>query len=679
MSMSGSQIDPITLELVQHGLVAVVREMRASMMRTAYSSIIYENQDFSCVIAGADGQFIAQTPADNPAHIFPIPWSVRKVLDRFGEDIYPGDLFLHNDPYTGGTHLNDMATICPVLLEKRLFAFTVVRAHWGDVGGMTPGSISGQATEIYQEGIRIPAMRVYDRGRPNQAVLDLIFANVRGERERRGDFTAALTSCHQGARKLEAMAEKYGAETLRACIARLLDRAEARMRERIAALPDGCHLYEAYVESTGKTFEPLMARLTLSIRDTEISADFGGSSPQCEGPTNVGPALAPTGVFVAVKSYLDPVESVNQGAWRPLHTSAPQGTFLNARPPAACGGMSEVRYVVDTATMGALAAALPDVATGDNKGPGGHVYVTGSDSSGKLFIFYEYPAGGTAAWNGGDGNNATRHFQEGDFASIEPVEAIENAYPLLIERCEIRRDSAGAGRWRGGFGLRRDVRLRVEHGLLSLLTDRNLLGPHGVCAGYVGVGNRYTVLRDGREIEPSAIPGKVSGFRLQRDDVVIVRTAGGGGYGDPLERPPHEVLRDVSEGYLTAEATRAYYGVVCAAGRVDDEATRLERAKRRVGRAYVTLAPWSGPEYEGSRRVLRLAREIAERAGIGQSDVVELVQPRGAPLRAWAHLVDEVGDRAYIGPFGLTVLRAQPGDRFWLRRLSPWGIPAPES
>ncbi|MBI4505896.1 MAG: hydantoinase B/oxoprolinase family protein, partial [Chloroflexi bacterium] len=190
MSMSGSQIDPITLELVQHGLVAVVREMRASMMRTAYSSIIYENQDFSCVIAGADGQFIAQTPADNPAHIFPIPWSVRKVLDRFGEDIYPGDLFLHNDPYTGGTHLNDMATICPVLLEKRLFAFTVVRAHWGDVGGMTPGSISGQATEIYQEGIRIPAMRVYDRGRPNQAVLDLIFANVRGERERRGDFTA---------------------------------------------------------------------------------------------------------------------------------------------------------------------------------------------------------------------------------------------------------------------------------------------------------------------------------------------------------------------------------------------------------------------------------------------------------------------------------------------------------
>ncbi|MBI3964466.1 MAG: hydantoinase B/oxoprolinase family protein [Chloroflexi bacterium] len=672
------QTDPITLELVHHGLIAIVRDMRASMMRTAYSSIIYENQDFSCVIVGADGQFLAQTPADNPIHIFPIPWSVRLVLERFSGNIVPGDIFLHNDPFTGGTHLNDVTMICPVHLENRLFTFTVVRAHWGDVGGMTPGSISGQATEIYQEGLRIPTVRIYDGGKPNEAVLDLIFANVRGERERRGDFSAALTSCRQGARKVEAMAEKYGAETLRSCIALLLDRAEAQMRARIAAVPDGCYAYEAYVESTGKVFEPLMARLQLTIRGSELTADFSGSSPQCEGPMNAGPALAATGVFVAVKSYLDPGEDVNQGAWRPVHTSAPERTFLNARPPAACGGMSEVRYIVDTATMGALAAACPDVATGDNKGPGGHVYVTGNDSSGKLFIFYEYPAGGTAAWQGGDGNNACRHFQEGDFASIEPVEAIENAYPLIIERCEIRRDSAGAGRWRGGFGLRRDVRLLVEHGLLSLLTDRNLLAPHGVCGGYASAGNRYTVRRDGCEIEPTAIPGKVSGFRLQRDDVVIVRTAGGGGYGEPLERPPEEVLRDVCEGYLTVQAAQASYGVVCAASQVDAEATEIERAKQRAGRTYVTLALWSGPEYEGSRRVLRLAREIADRAGVGQSDVLELVRPQGAPLRAWAHVLDEIGDRAYVGQFGLTILGAQPGDRVRLRRLSRWGIPALE-
>ncbi|MBI2321271.1 MAG: hydantoinase B/oxoprolinase family protein, partial [Chloroflexi bacterium] len=484
MQTPAVQVDPITVELVHEGLIAIVREMRANMMR----------------------------------------------IDRFGDDVHPGDIFLHNDPYTGGTHLNDVATIYPVFLDGRLFAFTVVRAHWGDVGGMTPGSISGQATEIYQEGVRIPILRAYDRGQPNQAVLDIIFANVRGERQRWGDFTAMLVSCQNAGRKLEAMAEKYGTATLRTCIPYYIARTEARMRQQIAAVPDGTYTYEAYVESTGRALEPLLVRVALTVRGDEMRADFSGSSPQSDGPTNIGPAMPPTAVLTIAKSYLDPTPTVNHGALRPLGVHAPEGTLLNARHPAACGGMSETRRTVDTVVMGALAAAVPEAATGDNRGTSNHTYIGGRDEHGGHFIFYEFPAGGTGAFGGGDGNNAVRNFQEGDFASIQPIEAVENEHPLRVERCAIRRDSAGAGRWRGGCGLLRDVRLLADRAVLSVLSERNILGPLGVCGGEAGAGNRFTVRRGGQEIEPSPIPGKVTGFARQRDDVIVMRTAGGGGY-----------------------------------------------------------------------------------------------------------------------------------------------------
>ncbi|MBI4506779.1 MAG: hydantoinase B/oxoprolinase family protein, partial [Chloroflexi bacterium] len=375
----------------------------------------------------------------------------------------------------------------------------------------------------------------------------------------------------------------------------------------------------------------------------------------------------------------DPTAAVNHGAWRPLHTVAPEGSFLNARLPAACGGMAEARYAADTAMMGALAAAVPDLATGDNKGCANHLYIGGHDAKGQLFIFYEYPAGGTGGYEGGDGQSAMRNWQEGDFSSLKAVEAVENEHPMIVERCEMRRDSAGAGRWRGGFGLRRDVRLLAERAVLSVLTDRNILGPHGVCGGEAGAGNRFTVRRGGTEIEPSPIPGKVTGFALQREDVIVMRSAGGGGYGDPLERDPALVWHDVAEGYVSAAAARARYGVVVTETGVDMAATVALRAALRERRPQVTLAAWDASEYAGARRVLPLARGVAQQAGIAEGDVVELVPPRRAPLRAWARLVDEAGDRAYLGPQGLTILGMRPGARVDLRRLTAWAPPPVDS
>jgi N-methylhydantoinase B len=672
--MSVIELDPITVELVQEGLISIVREMRANMIRTAYSSIIYEGQDFSCCLLDDQGRLIAQAPTDNPLHTFPVPWSVRAVIERFGDDINPGDVFLHNDPYGGGTHLNDVATITPVFVAETLVGYSVVRAHWGDIGGMTPGSLSGQATEIYQEGIRILPLRVISAGDNNEAAFDLIFANVRGERERRGDFRATLVSCRSGGEKLVAMAARYGLENMRHCVERLLERAEERMVDALRSIGEGSFAGETYIESTGQALEPVLVRVRLEIKAGSLTADFTGSAPQTTGPINGGPANVHGSVFTIAKSYLDPAtETVNEGSTRPLHVSVPKGSFLNALPPAACGGLAEVKYAADSAVMAALASARPELASGDNKGCGNHVYIGGRKADGDGFIFYEYPAGGTGAYLGGDGNNAVRNFQEGDFSSIQPVEAIENEHPVLVEECAIRADSGGPGQWRGGFGLLRRVRLRAEAAVLSILSDRNLLGPTGVCGGESGMPNRFRVVRNGGELLPSAIPGKASGFPLQAGDVVTIETSGGGGYGDPLERELEAISSDVSQGYITpAHALRRYGAVFDDDGRLNREATEAVRRTLHEDRAIVAVGGGVGVEFEHGRRVVTLDPGLASRVGVEEGDVVELVPVTGAPLRAWAKLRSDGSGESYIelGETGLEVLGRPAG--VLLRRLTCW-------
>lgn len=373
-------IDPITLEVLREALVSIVREMRVTLVRTAYSSILYEGEDFSCVLMDGQAQIVAMSRGqDHPLHIVPIGWSMKAVREKFGDDIHPGDIFLHNDPYTGGTHLNDVAMIYPLFLPSGehgrsddLFVFPVVRAHWGDVGGMSPGSLSGRATEIFQEGVRIPPIRILDRGRPNQAALDLIFSNMRGPRERQGDFHAMIGTCKKAAERIEALAARYGAATVRAAVAELMDRAEARMRRAIRTLRDGEYVYEAHLESGRERLEPLTVRAKVIVAGETITVDLTGTSPQTAGPTNVGPAMAPTGAFTIIKAFLDPGADVNSGAFRPLTVITPPGTIVNADPPAPCGGMVEVKYCVESAVMGALAQALGGKVTGDLKGGGNH-------------------------------------------------------------------------------------------------------------------------------------------------------------------------------------------------------------------------------------------------------------------------------------------------------------------
>jgi N-methylhydantoinase B len=549
-----------------------------------------------------------------------------------------------------------------------LFVFPVVRAHWGDVGGMSPGSLSGGATEIYQEGVRIPPIRIVDRGRPNQAALDLIFANMRGTRERVGDFNAMIGTCAKAAYRIEALVARYGAPTVRAAVTELMDRADWRMRRAIRQLPEGEYVYEAHLESGRERLEPLTIRARLVVAGDAITVDLSGTSPQTAGPTNVGPAMAPTGAFTILKSFLDPGADVNSGAFRPLTVIAPPGSIANANPPAPCGGMVEVKYCVETAVMGALAQAIRGKVTGDLKGGGNHCYVGGPDPrTGETFIFYEYPAGGTGGFDGGDGNNAVRAWTESDMTTVQPIEAVEQLYPLRVERTALREDSGGPGQWRGGLGLRREVRILTAGARLSVLAEKAVLPPFGVCGGAAGAPNRFWIRRRGRAIQPSPLPGKVSAYPLEPEDVVVMETSGGGGFGDPLARAPEHIAADLAEGYVTPEAAAAVYGVVIAAGTIDAAASERRRQELRAGRRQVRLA--TGPGLDGgSGRAIRLDAETAARLGAGPGAVVELVNPGGAPLRAWvAAIVPAGAPHVELAPLALRMLAMPEGAEVEIR------------
>lgn len=645
------------LELIRESLVAAVNEMRANIIHSSYSSIIYEGHDFSCGLVSADGRLIAQSLDDNPLHIFAVPYSTAEVVKAFGDDIHEGDIFLHNDPYTGGTHLNDMLTLYPIFHAGKLALFAATRCHWGDVGGMTPGSLSGRVREIYQEGIRVVPTRICERGRMNEAFLNLLFANMRIEHERRGDFATMLGTSRKAAEHMQRLFVRFGGQGLLDGIEELMVRSEKVLRARISEVPDGVYYAESYLDSNGHSPEPLIGRLSLTVAGDRMIADFTGSSPQTAGPTNVGPAMALNAVNTMVKAFLDPHTSVNHGSFKPIEIINPVGSFLNARLPAPCGGMVECRAVMATLVATALGQALPDKRVGDFKGGANHIYLSGITADKSMFLMYEYPMAGTGATAGLDGNHGTRTYLEGDFNAVWATEVVEAQCPIQIEAYGIRDASFGDGEFRGGCGVRRDMRILSDVARLSVLSDRCVIPPYGVSMGKGGSANSFVVVRDGEVIQPSPIPGKVGDFPLKSGDLVRIETSGGGGFGDPLKRDPAKVLSDVRLGYLTEKQARRRFGVVLASnGGVDSGATAKERARIGGTRVQVALRSAVADEFDGTRRCVRLSPDLAERLGVAEGDLVELLAPScGGALRGWVKL-DHDASAVPMGPVGLSVL-----------------------
>jgi len=667
------EMDLITLEIVQEYLVSTVREMRVTMIRTAHSSIIYEGHDFSCALLGANGDLVAQSE-DSPAHILPLPWQVREAIEFFGGDFSEGDVVIVNDPYASGTHMNDVAIIVPHFHKGELLAFVVTRAHWGDVGGMTPGSISGEASEIFQEGLRLPFLKIHEGGRPVEPLLRLIFANVRDPEEREGDFHAMLSCCITASRRLDELLERFGLDDFKTAVAALINRAERRMCLAIETIPDGTYRYEDYLDADPSTGDPVLLTVAIKVEGDRVTLDYAGSSRQVSGPTNGSLAVTAMGSFVALKALLDPEGAINQGAFRPVTVVAPKGTIVNVEPPGAVGGYTEIRRRVESVVMGALARAVPKYAAGDIKGASNHSYIGSFNAArGKSTIFYEYPAGGTGACLEHDGNNTLRAYDEGDFASIQPAEAVEIEHALLVEDCSLRVNSGGDGRNRGGLGMHREIRLLADSGTFSELSDRNLIPPFGVCHGHAAAPNEFYVRRGGERIAPSKIPGKVSGFPLKKDDIVVFESAGGGGYGPPLDRDPAKVAEDVRQGFVTKEKALAVYGVVLRDGVVDVDAT-ARRREELSGQMFLLSIAECENVFDGGRRISYVAPANLERLG-GDGTLVEIVSGTGAPLRTWLRSDPELEQGTVkLGSTALGILSVSVSDRVEVRTLRPGAI-----
>jgi len=661
--------DLVQLELIRESLIAVVNEMRANIIHSSYAPIIYEGHDFSCALMSADGRQVAQGLADHPIHIFAVPYSTQEVIAKFKDDINEGDLFLHNDPYTGGTHLNDVLMLQPIFFGDKLGMFAAMRCHWNDVGGMTPGSLSGRVNEIIQEGIRIEPTKICDRGVVNEPFMNLLFNNMRARSERLGDYNAMVGTGRKAQEHLQRLFKRFG-EGLLGGVEELIARSERQLRAKIGERADGDYFAEGYIESDGTNPDPLVVKLKLTVKGDEIIADFAGTSSQTNGPTNCGPAMALNAVGTIVKSFLDPKTPINQGSFNPITVISEPGTFINARNDAPCGGMAECKFLIDSVVASAMGKVAPEMTVGDLKGGANHIIISGSDPRGSNYIHYEWPAGGTGASDGTDGSNAVRSYNEGDFNSIQSVEMVEAQFPLRIERCEIRESACGDGEFRGGFGLRRDVKILGETGALSVLSEKNVIPPYGVEGGSNGAANSFTVIRDGEVTQPSPVPGKVSGFPLKTGDVVREETAGGGGYGDPLKRTPELVIADVSEGYLTVGEAAHRYGVIMKGNGVDAAATEAKRAELSQIRISVAVELSNEEMTDGPRRQFLVPKALATSLNVADGDLIEIVTGRGSPLRAWA-LLGEGGENIVVSASSLDILGVTPGDQVGVRAARP--------
>ncbi len=679
------KIDPITLEVIIEAFLSVVREMRVTVIRTAYSSVVCQGHDFSCGLFDPKGELIAQSE-DLPMHVLPMSWSVKDVMERYGDDIRPGDVFLVNDPAYGGTHLNDVMVALPVFANKELFLFAAVRAHWLDVGGMVPGSLSGAAREIYQEGMVIPPIRVYDGGRPNDSALDLLFANCRLPEDRRGDFRANLSACKLADRSVGELIDRYGAPTLAACIKKSIERAEARTRAQIADIPSGEYFYEDYLESfEDGNFVPVRCCVRLEIKDRSIVADFTGTASQVEHPINCSYAVTASGVFIPIKTLLDPDHPVNHGSFRPIDVVVPEGTVFNALHPAPVGGCCEVEKRATGLVLGALAQAIPDRVPADQYGTVFHNMVGGTHrETGRRFVYYEWPKGGSGGYTESDGQSVLAAFDEGDTRCIHSAEALENEFPVRMECSTLRIDSGGAGWRRGGLGAKRQVRILSE-GTYSLLADRAVLPSYGLRGGHLGKPTAAVILRGGKEVHIPT-PGKTHDFPIQYGDRLVMLSGGGGGYGDPLTRPVDDVAVDVLSGYISRKEAEALYGVVFQTERRGSLGLKIDRrrtaAKRRALargiRARVEDAEVIGADaLVNGRRLCFVPRGLASRLGLRPGELVELWGTHPAPLRAWVGPIDRVScngkttkSRVYLDAYSRTVLGAEPGDWVHVRQLA---------
>jgi N-methylhydantoinase B len=566
-------IDPITFEVIRNALLAAAEEMAIALKRSAYSTNVKTRADFSCAFFDRELRLVA--PAfTQPVHLGSLVEMVPRGVAAYGaERLEPGDGLLTNHPYLGGVHLNDITLISPVHHLGQLVGYVASLAHHVDVGGGAPASV-GPFREVYQEGVIIPPVRVVmGAGGIVDDVFRLVLAQIRSGRETAGDLRAQIAANTTGIRRIGALIDRFGGETVAAYTEELLAYAERRARAEVANLPRGEHTAEGVVDEDGYTDQPVRLRVRVVVDDDGVLFDLTGCDEQRRAPVNSTFAQTYSACAYALKALIDPDVPANAGFYRLVRVVAPEGTVVNCRHPAPVVGGWETQTRLVDVILKALAPAMPERVPAGSKAMMCHAGFGGiHPRSGEYYCFLETLAGGYGARASKDGPDAVQ--THGQNTENAPVEETELSYPLRILRYELVEDSEGAGRYRGGLGLRRDYLFPDHHATFTVLADRTRWGPHGLFGGMPGAPARYVLN------EASELGAKVT-VELAPGDVVSYRTCGGGGYGPPAERDPALVLRDVREGKVSAARARQVYlvAVDTAAWRVDEAETARLRGR----------------------------------------------------------------------------------------------------
>lgn len=551
------RVDPITFEVVNNALISVSEQMAATILRTSYSTVIREMLDYSTAVFDPQGRIIAQS-CRIPIHLNSMSRSLRTTLEEaFPVDAWrPGDIVVTNDPYRGGQHLPDIQTFLPVFSGGELIAICGTLGHHLDVGGMRPGSYAGDAREIYQEGLRIPPIKVFEEGRLNERLFALIESNIRQPGMTIGDLRAQTAALEIGRKGVLELVDRYGIDGLRDCMEDAIEASEGRLRDKLCELPAGRFEGTWFVDDDGVEDEPIKVVTAITIGGGSIHVDFTGTDRQRRSPINATISSCESATYFAILAILDPTIPANYGVYKPITITAPEGTVVNAQPPAAVVGRNAITHTIVNAMMMALSQVVPERITAGYYGMSNVYILSGDDGSGRnSWIFFDIEVGGGGARHNKDGLDC--YSQGIHNLANTPIEMVEMTYPLRFRRYEFLPDTGGAGKYRGGLGVRRDIEFLGDTGSLETQFDKFKVAPFGLFGGGSGATGKLMLNPDGPE--PRELRSKTVNCRLKSGDVISISTQGGGGYGEPGERSAAAIERDIREGKVSVENARELY------------------------------------------------------------------------------------------------------------------------
>ena len=553
----GETVDQVTMQVVRYALEQIADEMGYTLVRTSRSTIIKEVMDITCAIFDAEGRTIAQAH-HAPMLLTGFEITMRELIKRYPPGtLQAGDVVISNDPYLGGQHIMDIQTIAPVFFEGSLVGYVGAIAHQADMGGAAPGGVAGGLTEIYQEGLRLPMVKLYKQFQENQEIFQILASNIRVPDKTLGDIRAQAACNYVGVRKLQEVFGKFGPGVVQQATGMMLDYSEQRMRQSIRSLPDGTYWGEDFLDDDGITDDPVPIRVSISKHDDEIDVSFEGTSRQVQGNINCPLATAMAAVYYTIIGVVDPHIPPNSGCYRPVNIEAEAGLLVNPVLPAGVAARTNASQKILEAMLKALSEAVPGKVMAGSHAQMSTFAFSGYDPrhGGRRFVYTEVQGGGAGARPGKDAREA----QDSHLARFmnTPIEAVELEYPVLVERYELITDSCGAGKYRGSMGLRKDVRMLVDNVSFARYGDRQKFAPHGFFGGLPGAKGLFLLNPD----TPGETRLKSKALsKLRLNDVVSVRLPGGGGYGNPSERDPELVKQDVRNGKVSLTSAGETYG-----------------------------------------------------------------------------------------------------------------------